>query len=131
MKKLLTILMLICAFQIYAYEPMTYEQADTYLGSITYDQVVELVIDYDYIEHSKPSIVIPKISCVLFDEDLLLAYNAPIEVGVSSFTWEIPVPDQTVYNFITERESTWKYWLAGGIGAICGIGLGVLVGVIL
>ncbi len=129
MKKLIIIVMLLCMFQIYAYDPMTREQADTYLGSITYEQVLDLVIDYDYMEHTKPRIVIPEINCVLFDEDLLIAYNAPIEISLSSFSWEVEVPDQIIYHFVPESNDTWRYWLVGGIGAVCGIGLGILAGV--
>ena len=132
MKKLLIIILLLCMFQVYAYEPMTYEQADTYLTSITYDEVIDMVIDYDYIEHTKPSIAIPKITCLLLDEDLLIAYNEEIEVNISSFSWEIPVPEQVIYNFIPDEPSpTWGYWVVGGIGAVCGIGLGILVGLFL
>ena len=124
--------MLLCMFQIYAYEPMTYEQADAYLGSITYDAVVEMVIEYDNIEHTKPNIVIPRITCLLLDNDLLIAYNAPIEIGISSFSWEVTVPEQVVYNFIEDKPNpSWKYWFAGGIGVVCGIGLGVIVGLFL
>ena len=130
MKKLLIIILLLCMFQVYAYEPMTYDQADTYLESITYDTVVDIVIDYDYIENSKPSIHIPKINCILFDNDLLLTYYEPITIEISSFAWEIPVPDQTIHNFITEKpDPSWKYWLTGVVGVVCGIGLGILIGV--
>ena len=68
MKKITMIgLMLIMTSAIFAYKPLTLEQADNYADSVEYNTILELIIDYDYIEHTVPKVTIPRIDYLLIE----------------------------------------------------------------
>lgn len=92
MRKLLFILLLIVVVSpLYAYEPLTYEQADNYLDSVDYDTVVDIIIEYDYIEHTAPKVTFPAVSYVLFETDLLIQPMSDLQINHGKFSWSIPL----------------------------------------
>ncbi len=134
MKNIWRILFIIlCIFVInsplYAYEPLTYEEADNYLDSITYDEVVEIIIDYDYIEHTVPKVTFPKTEYVLFETDLYIYPMDDLKIEHSNFSWTIPMESDTVYDFTEECKPSFlrqAFIFIGGLAV--GAGVGILIG---
>jgi hypothetical protein len=131
MKKIIIILLLLVTFPIYAYEPLTYEQADNYLDSVDYDTVVDIIIEYDYIEHTTPEVTFPAVSYVLFETDLLIQPMSDLQINHGNFSWSIPLESNTIYNFTKEKSSTMKDIFIFVGGAVIGILTGYMIGSLL
>jgi hypothetical protein len=136
MKKLIFIIILLVAFPIYAnqseqYTPLTYEQADNYLDSVDYDTVVDIIIEYDYIEHTTPKVTFPTTSYVLFETDLLIQPMSDLQINHGNFSWSIPLESNTIYNFTKEKSSTMKDIFIFVGGTVVGILTGYMIGSLL
>ena len=125
---ILVIVLLCVADMLYAYEPLTTEQADNYVASIDYDTLLDIVIDYDYLEHTVPQVVLPRTDYVLFETDLTINYADGLKIHHSGFSYVIDIPNQIVYNFI---EPTKPSVIMPVLYFVLGTGLGVLIGGIL
>lgn len=131
MKKIiLLVLFIIVLSPIYAYEPLTYEQADNYLDSVDYATVVDIVIEYDFIEHTVPKVTFPAVNYVLFETDLLIQPMDDLQINHGRFSWNVPLESATIYNFTKEKSSVIKdiFIFVGGVavGALAGYIVGVL-----
>lgn len=116
-------------YGVYAYTPLTPEQADNWLGSVSYDVVVDMTIDYDRIEHTTPIVSMPKTTYVLFETDLFINYHDPITISISNFVWTIPIENQTIYNFVEpQTTSIWPNVFWFGSGLVIGFGIGYAIG---
>lgn len=105
MKKITMIgLMLIMTSAIFAYKPLTLEQADNYADSVEYNTILELIIDYDYIEHTVPKVTIPRIDYLLIGNDLLITPANDIIITHNKFKWKVDYPQKTIYNFKQEEK---------------------------
>lgn len=132
MKKLIFILLLVVfTLPLYAYEPLTYEQADNYLDSVDYDTVVDIIIEYDYIEHTAPKVTFPTTSYVLFETDLLIQPMGDLQINHGKFSWSIPLESDTIYNFTKEKSSTMKDIFIFVGGTVVGILTGYMIGSLL
>ena len=112
------------------YEKLTYDEADAWLHSITYEEVVGLVIDYDYIEHSIPVIITPPMTYIIVDRDLhinpLNGQKLFISIG-GVLSYAVTIEPEIIENFIPEpvkpETILWPY-VAIGVGSfVLGIGL--------
>ena len=83
-----------------SYTPLTKEQADNYLGSVSYDTIIEMVIDYDYLEHTVPTVVLPRTDYVLYNTDLTIHYAEGLQIKHGKLSYLLDIPDKVVYNFI-------------------------------
>ena len=136
MRKLIFIIILLASFSIYAdqseqYTPLTYEQADNYLDSVDYNTVVDIVIEYDYIEHTAPKVTFPTTSYVLFETDLLIQPMSDLQINHGNFSWSIPLESSTIYNFTKEKSSTMKDIFIFVGGTVVGILAGYMIGSLL
>ena len=117
-----------------SYERLTYDEADAWLHSITYEEVVQLVIDYDYIEHSAPVVVFPPMSYYIINRDLYVVpfngTNMTIDIG-SILSYTVMVNSEVIENFIPEPEKpeikTWPYVVIGVGSFVLGITLTALL----
>lgn len=134
MKKIIFILLVAFALPLYAsetYQPLTYEQADNYLDSVDYDTVVDIIIEYDYIEHTAPKVTFPATSYVLFETDLLIQPMGDLQINHGRFSWTIPLESSTIYNFTKEKSSTMKDIFVFVGGAVVGVLTGYMIGSLL
>ena len=125
---ILVIVLLCVADMLYAYEPLTTEQADNYVASIDYETLLDIVIDYDYLEHTVPQVILPRTDYVLFETDLTINYATGLKINHSGFSYVIDIPNQIVYNFI---EPTKPSIFIPVLSFVIGTGLGILIGGIL
>lgn len=128
-KKLIALLLLVFMIMpVWAYEPLTYAEADNYLDSVTYDRVIEIVIDYDYLEHTVPEVTFPRGDFILIDQDLIVTYQS-LKINHSNFAYELDVPRQIVYDFVEPPKShTFQYISYFVLGTALGVLIGVIVG---
>lgn len=131
MKYILLILLILVTLPIYAYQPLTYEQADNYLDSVDYDTVVNIVIEYDYIEHTAPKVTFPATSYVLFENDLLIQPMDDLQINHGRFSWSIPLESSVIYNFTKEKSSIMKDIFLFVGGAVVGVLTGYMIGSLL
>lgn len=105
MKKLTMIItMLLITSAVFAYQPLTIDEADNYLDSVTYEEVRDIVIDYDYIEHTVPTITLPKVEYLLIGNDLLITPTDNIIISHSNFKWSVDYPQDIIYDFKQEEK---------------------------
>ena len=98
------ITMLLITSAVFAYQPLTIDEADNYLDSVTYETVRDIVIDYDYIEHTVPIVTIPKVEYLLIGNDLLITPTDNIIISHSKFKWSIDYPQDIIYDFKQEEK---------------------------
>jgi len=123
---IILVIIFLCVGNVaHAYTPLTQEQADNYVASIAYDDLLNIVIDYDYLEHTVPQVVLPRTDYVLFETDLTVNYATGLRINHSKFSYVIDIPDQIVYNFIEPAKPS---VFIPVISFVLGTGLGVLIG---
>lgn len=110
------------------YGPLTPEEAETWLRSVTLEELIDWVILWDYIEHSAPVLNDFNYIMVLTDTDVAMIPRpeaADMTMGFENtfFTYKIKLPTFTYKNVI-EPPVQDRFWLGIGIG----FGTGLLVG---
>lgn len=125
---LVAILCSVASFRVYAYEPLTRAEADNYLTSIKYEEILDIVIDYDYIEHSEIEVTYPDVTYLLVGDDLVITPNGKTEVGVANFLWEVDAQQEVLYNFYGAPDSNYKVWIGLAIGVTTGVAVGYMIG---
>lgn len=129
MKKVLTILLLCSMLSIQAYEPLTKEEADVYVTTVTYDDVLNLIIQYDYLEHTIPEVTFLPTTYVLMGENLLIDSEGML-ISHGEFSYKIPIEQKTIYNFVEASNPTFAYALIFTIGVFAGGAIGYVIGVL-
>lgn len=116
------------------YKKLTYDEADAWLHTITYEEAVGLIIDYDYIEHSIPVSVFPPMSYYIIDRDLhiipLNGEKMTISIG-GILSYAITIEPEIIENFIPappeEKIVLWPYITIGVGGFALGVTLVALL----
>jgi hypothetical protein len=96
------------------YEPLTKEQAEGWLKSITYDELLDFIIKWDYIEHTTPNFTFPRYVAIIKDNDVYLQPEFNLMTythGYLSYTFS--VPQYEYKNIIPKKESNWQWHLIG------------------
>ncbi|MFA4971758.1 MAG: hypothetical protein WC683_04045 [bacterium] len=112
------------------YQRLTPEQARLWMDFAPESEVVDVVIEYDYIEHSEPIVEAPKWAAVVVGRDVHMTQIGSITVTAGKLSWSVTFDPATFVGLLPEPESwTAKLkWAAGGavVGALVAIPLTVL-----
>lgn len=109
------------------YNPLTTDQAEGWLKSITYDELLDFIIKWDYIEHTTPDFNIPTYIAIVKGQDIFIEpefKNSTYSHGYLSYTFTFPSYEYK--NIIPKEESKWEIYLIEGL--ICTIGGAILGG---
>jgi hypothetical protein len=96
--------------------------------SIPYEKVLDIVIDYDYIEHTIPVVSFPYMNYALVGNDLVITPLGNLHMEISKFAWEIPLRQTVQSDFYKPPNTNYKIWIGIGVGTLAGFGLGYLIG---
>lgn len=112
---------------------MTSEEAEKWLQSITLEELINWVILWDFIEHSRPTLNINYIT-LLTDTDVLMVpkpENTDLIVGSGekAFTYKIRLPTFT-FKGILKPPIENRFGLGLGIGIGSGLIVGGLIGLL-
>lgn len=112
------------------YVPLTDQEIEQYLGSITYEQLIEEIRLLDKIEHSEPEVNFPDRIVFIEGENLHITYSVPyIDMTVADHLhYQIPVENKIFQDFIPPPESrTTDSFISSGVGTVIGIALYALL----
>ena len=132
MKKFIIILLIISfcnMFTIYSYDKLTDVEAKQFLEGSTVEEAIEIVQDYDYLEHTAPTVTVEPISYLLFDTDLFVHYDG-LSIEHGKFSYHIDIDEATVYDFVPKKSCTFKIVISVLAGAVVGSLLGYTFGVL-
>lgn len=102
------------------YKPLTKAEAETWLKSITMDQLLDFVIKYDEVEHSKLVFTNFDYVCVVSGQSVSIIPVTPqIEVKLASLGYKVQLPTMTFKDVVPKPES--HFWRDFGIGAGVGV----------
>jgi hypothetical protein len=95
-------------------------EAEAWLTSITMDQLLDFVVKYDEVEHSKMVFTNFDYVCVVSGQSVSIIPVTPqIEVKLASLGYNVQLPTMQFRNVIPKEES--HFWRDVGIGAGHGV----------
>lgn len=102
------------------YEPLSPREAEDWLRSITLEELIDLTIHYDYIEHADPAVSFPDIVALRDGEDLVIDPQGSVEVDIGRLGWRIESPTRRIEGFAAGEE--WSLdWRSAGYGFAAGV----------
>lgn len=105
----------------------TREEADAWLHSVTYDFLLDQVIQWSLIEHSPLTINLPPTWVVVSKDRVIeVFYNDPALAKVGYLEWSFPLKNQTFSGLIPPTPLG-GYFITFGIGTAVGVGLTLLI----
>ena len=109
------------------YVPLTYQEAHNWLLAISYQQLLDFIIDYDLVEHSIPKIMLAKKLILIEGRDLHITEQEPMKINIGHLEYEVSTSDEIYPDFLPKRDS--KPFVYVGIGGlITGIIITALIG---
>ena len=109
------------------YIPLSYEEAQDWLMTISYQQLIDFIIAYDLVEHSIPQITPAKKLILIEGRDLHITEQEPMQINIGHLEYEISTSDEIYPDFIPKRNA--KPYIYVGIGGlITGIIITALIG---
>jgi hypothetical protein len=110
------------------YRPLTPEEAANWINSISDEELIQFVIDYDYVEHVDPVLSWPPVVAVLDRQrNLHVYYDGPIVLRIGHLEYELETRESVIEEFEPPR----KYFKWAAISGGVGVGLGLLVGILI
>ena len=110
------------------YIPLTKEEMNTWLFTITYDELLELVIKHDYIEHSVPRVTQPEAFVILDRKnDLYLSYPSLMTIKIGYLEYNFRFETQVIEDFVPKKQTRRKTALLIGGGFISGALLSIIL----
>jgi len=109
------------------YIPLSYEEANAWLMTITYKDLLDFIIAYDYVEHTVPVIVPSKKLILIAGRDLHITEQEPMKINVGHLEYDIHAEDEVYPDFIPKRNFK-PYFYVGAGGVVTGILLMLLIG---
>lgn len=111
-------MMLLTALPGIGHERLTEAEAESWLKSITMDELVGFVIRYDYVEHTKPEISMPEYTVFETRNELILNPAGSMEVEIGHLRYSVDLPEKRI-----EWESERKRCIIPALlGAVIGAG---------
>lgn len=99
---------------------LTREEAEAWLKTITWEELLDLVIKYDAIEHATPRFSPFDYSCVVTDRDILvIPVPQQIDLTIADLQYSIKIPTVEFKNVIPKPTS--MLWTGFGIGIGAGV----------
>lgn len=112
------------------YKPLTKAEAESWLKSITMDQLLDFVIKYDEVEHSKLVFTNFDYVCVVSGQSVSIIPVTPqIEVKLASLGYKVQLSTMTFNNVMPKQTS--HFWRDFGIGVGVGVGVVTVVEIVI
>lgn len=109
------------------YTPLSYEEANAWLMTISYQQLIDFIIAYDYVEHALPVVTPAEKLILISGRDLHITEQEPMKINVGHLEYEIHAEDEVYPDFIPKRNFR-PYIYTGVGGVVTGILLMLLIG---
>ena len=112
------------------YKPLTDEEVEIWLRSVSLEQLIVFIQMYDYIEKASAEIILPSATYILADSDLYISYEEPVRIEIAHLRYEFELEDTVIENFQVDdkKENRRKNILTGiaiGVASFLGGGLTV------
>ena len=109
------------------YTPLSYEEAQSWLMTISYQQLIDFIIAYDLVEHSIPQIMPAEKLILISGRDLHITEQEPMQINIGHLEYVIHSEDEVYPDFIPKRN--FKPYIYVGIGGLLtGIIITALIG---
>ena len=109
------------------YIPLSYEEASAWLMTISYEQLIDFIIAYDYVEHALPVVTPAEKLILISGRDLHITEQEPMKINVGHLEYEIHADDEVYPDFIPKRN--FKPYIYTGVGGVVtGILLMLIIG---
>jgi len=110
---------LISSQEVTEYKPLTREEAEAWLRSITLGELIDFVIKYDMVEHATPTFSSFDYACIVTEQDVIVTPVEPtITMAVGSLQYRLVLPAFTFEDVVPKAEET--FWKDAGLGAVVG-----------
>ena len=109
------------------YVPLSYEEANAWLMTVTYKGLLDFIIAYDYVEHALPVVTPAKKLILISGRDLHITEQEPMKINIGHLEYDIHAEDEVYPDFIPKRN--FKPYIYTGVGGVVtGILLMLLIG---
>ncbi len=101
------------------YEPLTQIEAMSWLNNVSVEDVIDLVIAYDFVEHAQPHVIFPQRVVVVTDDQVHIKPQGAVVIRIGHFWWGVTPPDETAIYDPVNRVPAFVWGAVGvGIGAL-------------
>ena len=126
----LLIILLLTGFVVQTasgYEPLTEHEAEQWIGSITFEELLDFVIKYDYVENVTPEVSGGGFIIVLSGRDVYIQYQSKMRVKIGHLEYNFELENKVYEDFVPREEKLKTIGISSGIGALVGIILTLLI----
>jgi len=115
---------------ISAYEPLSEEEAAAWWSTISREERLQFIIDYDYVEHATPEMDPPAYTAVLTDDDVILIPDGPLSLTIGHLSYSVAIEEVRYEDIIPPcAPCPNRFWKNYGWGVLSGAVLTVAIGV--
>ena len=109
------------------YEPLTETEVEKWLGSVTFEELIDFVIKYDFVENTTPIVEFPNYIVVLHKRDIYIKYQDKMKVKIGHLEYGFEFEDKVYEKFVPRKKDIKKIGISFGAGTLVGIILMVLI----
>ncbi len=86
------------------YLPLSKQEAEDWLFTVTMDELIDFVIKYDYVEHVDPLVHQPTIAVVLDKKnDLYLSYPYAMNIEIGHLEYDVMLQEHIIEDFVPKK----------------------------
>ncbi len=109
------------------YQPLTEKEAEEWIGSISFDELLEFVIKYDYVENVTPEVSGGDFIIVLSGRDIYLEYQNKMRVKIGYLEYDFELENKVYEDFVPREKIMKAIGISSGVGVLVGIVLMLLI----
>ncbi len=110
------------------YDFLTDEQAEVWWNSLTKEEKLDVIREYDFWEHAVPEVLFPRMLLVITKKGVIkIIYTDKMVIQIGRLYYEVAIPEQEFQNVLPELRKwpTRISWSVGGL--VVGITLTIAI----
>ena len=108
------------------FTPISRDEAEEWLKSVTYEELLDFIIQWNFVDNSIPYTEVPSAIAILDKKgNLYITYKEPVFIEIGCLKYNFVMQDQTIERFYKpEKGKRARSFL---IGLLAGVGFGVII----
>ena len=103
------------------YELLTKEEVENWLDSITFEELTDFIIRYDYVENTIPLIEFPVYIILIEGRDVYIQHQDNMKIKIGHLEYKVELENQKFEKIIPEEKILKKMGISFGAGLLSGV----------
>jgi len=103
------------------YKQLSKEEAEQWLDSITFEELIDFIIRYDYVENTTPLIEFPVYIILIEERDVYIQYQDSMKIKIGHLEYKAELESKKFEKIILEEKTLKKMGISFGAGLLSGV----------